>query len=102
MYPMKHLATYFQRKRREKNLRLGQVARLVGYKKVSKGCRRIETFERTGLIASDLLAKLATALEIDQSTVNRLAEEDLREWMAWANEPIRPYMVARLMAAVFG
>ena len=41
------------------------------------------------------------ALDVDQATVERLAQEDLREWAAWANEPIRPYLVARAMAAIY-
>ena len=88
---MTHLAEYFQKRRLDKGLGLGQVARMVGYKNLAKGRRRIETFEACGDIAADLLARLAAALDVDQATLDHLAQEDLREWAAWANEPIRPF-----------
>ena len=74
---------------------------MVGYSNIAKGIRRIETFEGCGDITNDLLVKLAAALEIDEETIGRLSEEDLREWAAWANEPIKPYMVVRLIAAMY-
>ena len=33
--------------------------------------------------------KLAAILGIPKSKIEKLKEEDLREWAAWANEPIR-------------
>jgi hypothetical protein len=96
-----HLSEHFKKRRLEKGLRLSELARLLGYSNLSKGCQRIETFEGCGDITSDLFAKLALALEIDQLTIDRLAQEDLREWAAWANEPIKPYMVVRAMATVY-
>lgn len=103
---MEHrLAGHFRAVRLSKGLTLGKLAGLVGYRNISKGANRIKTFEDTGGIHADLLAKLSDALGIDRETVKRLAEEDRREfveeWNAWANEPIRPYLVVRLMAAVY-
>ena len=40
-------------------------------------------------------------LEIDQATVNGLLQEDLEDWLKWANEPVKPYLVVRLMAAIY-
>ena len=98
MYPMTtHLAEHFGKRRRERELKLVQVARMVGYSNVAKGIRRIEAFERTGRITPDLLAKLATALEIDRPTVNLLFHEDYREWLHRINKPIRPYLVRRML-----
>jgi transcriptional regulator with XRE-family HTH domain len=91
-----HLAEYFKERRIAKGLRLGQVAKLVGYTNLSKGARRIDTFERSGEIAADLLVKLAAALEIDRETVNGLCREDYRKWIS-INQPIVPYLVLRLL-----
>ena len=33
--------------------------------------------------------------------MNGLLQEDLEDWLRWANEPIRPYLVVRLMAAIY-
>jgi hypothetical protein len=32
---------------------------------------------------------------------NALSQKDLEDWLTWANEPIKPYLVVRLMAAVY-
>ena len=99
------LANHFRHARLEKGHNLAQLARLVGYKNVAKGANRINAFERGGSVHADLRSKLAEVLGIDQQTVDRLMEEDRRqffaEWNAWASEPIRPYLIVRLMAAVY-
>ena len=96
-----HVAAYFRKRRLEKGLRLGEVARTLGYRNVSKGARRVDTFETTGNIKEQLFKKLTAVLEIDQATVNGLLQKDLADWTEWANEPIRPYLVVRLMAAIY-
>jgi transcriptional regulator with XRE-family HTH domain len=99
------LAEHFRNARLNKGLTIGELTRLVGYKNVSKGANRITAFERGGGIHADLCCKLADVLGIDHLTVDRLMEEDRRqffaEWNAWASEPIRPYLIIRLMAAVY-
>jgi transcriptional regulator with XRE-family HTH domain len=101
-----HLGTYFRERRRQRGLSLGQLARLVGYRNVSKGCNRIARFERYGAVTQDLLLHLAEALGIDLPTVEGLMERDrrerLREWEAWANEPVPMRLIVRYMAAVYG
>ena len=91
------LAHHFASVRRRKGLGLAQLARMVGYQNVSKGCRRIDNFEKFGLIHEQLLVKLAAALGIDHQTATRLIEEDrqryLRDWEQWANTPIRPSII---------
>ena len=51
------------------------------------------------------MLKLADALGIEQAKVEALVEEDRRaffeEWNDWANEPIQPYPVIRMMAAMY-
>jgi hypothetical protein len=99
------LSEHFYKARLNKGLTLGQVTRLVGYRNVSKGANRINAFERGGSIHRDLRTKLADVLGIDHLTVERLMDEDRRQffatWNAWANEPIRPYLIIRLMPAVY-
>jgi hypothetical protein len=92
-----HLAEYFSTVRRNKGIGLAQLAKMIGYKNVSKGSRRIDQFERWSVIHEDLLRKLAAALDIDNQTVARLIEQDrqryVREWNEWVNTPIRPTIV---------
>ena len=57
--------------------------------------------ESSGKVAHDLLAKLITILEVTPDEVRRSTAEDYRQWLSWANEPIRPYLVAKLMACVY-
>ena len=96
-----HLAGYFHKRRLEKGLRLGQVAKLLGYGNIGKGAKRVQTFEQTGDINTDVFTKLASVLEVDQATVNRLLQEDLEDWIKWVNEPIHPYLVVRLLPAFY-
>ena len=100
-----HLAEHFRTRRTEMGLKLGQVALLVGYqhsaRSLSHGCNRLLKFKQTGVINDQLFWRLMAVLEIDQATVNERLQEDLADWLKWANEPIRPYIVMRLMPAVY-
>ncbi|WP_152054393.1 helix-turn-helix domain-containing protein, partial [Tautonia marina] len=98
---MSHVGNLFKQRRVERNLTFGQLARMVGYENLSRGSNRIQAFERGGKVAPDLLEKLVEALEIDHQDVRRMAAEDYRDWLAWANEPVRPYLVLRYMACVY-
>jgi hypothetical protein len=100
-----HVATFFRKRRLSLGLRLSEVALRVGYRRtdrsLSHGCNRLQRFETTGNIDSRLFKKLMLALDIDQATVNEFAQKDLADWLKWANEPIRPYLVVRLMPAIY-
>jgi hypothetical protein len=100
-----HLSRYFQQKRLARGLKPGQLARLAGCVNVQKNGSRIRSFELSGHITQDLFEKIAAVLEIDPATIGRLVEQDRREfyqgWLAWLNEPIQPYLVIRLMAAIY-
>lgn len=102
--PMR-VASHFKAQRLAKNLSLGDVARLVGYKNIAKGANRIVRFEREGIIDDELLIKIAKTLAIDWATVEELAEQDRQEhieaWNKWADEPVPMKMVLRLMAAIY-
>lgn len=96
---------FIRAERCKRGLSLGAMARLVGYRNVSKGSRRISFLEGTGLAKSDLLVNVAEALNLDWTEVERLVEQDhlerLHAWEAWANEPVPMCLVIRLMAAVY-
>jgi len=100
-----HLSRHFEQQRIVRGLRPGQLAALAGCTNTSKIGNRIRQFELTGDIGRELFEKLVAALDIEASTIERLVEQDRREffrvWLAWVNEPIKPYLVQRLMAAVY-
>ena len=100
-----NLSRYFQQKRLDRGLKPGQVARLAGCVNVPKNGSRIRSFELSGSIGQELFEKIAAALEIDAGTIEQLVEQDRTEfyqaWLEWVNEPIQPYLVIRLMAAIY-
>jgi hypothetical protein len=102
---MTNLGSFIRAERVGRGLTLGQLARLVGYRNLNKGARRIACLEHTGMATSDLLVNVIEALGLNWTMVERLADEDrqerLREWERWASEPVPMYLVIRLMAAVY-
>jgi len=100
-----HLGEFFKNRRLEKGLGFGHLARTVGYRNVTKGARKIQLLEQRGIIREDLLLKLVEVLGIDPSIVLDLAEKDrqefVREWEAWADQPVAMEAVIRVMAAVY-
>lgn len=96
-----HLGNYFRRVRSDQNIKLSRLARLVGYENVKKGCPRLGTFERTGKITGDLLSRLAQLLRIDTETIAVLIDRDRQEWERWKSKPIEPYLIIRLVSAMF-
>jgi hypothetical protein len=100
-----NLSRYFQQKRLVRGLKPGQLARLAGCLNVQKNGGRIRNFELSGNIGQELFKKIAAVLEIDAGTIERLVEQDRREffqgWLEWVNQPITPYLVIRLMAAIY-
>jgi hypothetical protein len=100
-----HVAEFFKKKRLSLGLKLSQVARCLGYKNAGRslchGCNKLQRFETTGDIDSRLFQKLMAVLEIDQTTVNGLFQKDIADWLKWANEPVKPCLVVRLMAAIY-
>jgi transcriptional regulator with XRE-family HTH domain len=101
-----NLGNFFHDQRVSQGLSLGELARQVGYRNVSKGSNKICRFEREGLVTEDLLAALADALGIDLQTVERLIEQDRQEhlqaWEEWVSEPVPMQLIVRYMAAVYG
>jgi hypothetical protein len=66
-----------------------------------KAANKVIKFERDGNIRPDLLQKLAAALEVSTDDIRRCIEADKAEWERWADEPIEPHLVARVMCAVY-
>jgi len=100
------LGSYFRDQRIKQGLSLGQLARFVGYRNVSKGSNKIVRFEREGIITEELLARLAETLGVDFPVVESLIEQDraerLREWEAWVSQPVPMRLIEKYMPAVYG
>ena len=96
-----HLSRFFRHRRESLKLSFGDVARRLGYQNVAKGANKVITFERDGSIRPDLFRRLAAILEISADDIRRCIEEDKGEWERWADEPIEPHLVARVMCAVY-
>jgi hypothetical protein len=100
-----NLGNYFRIQRETKGLNLNRLARLIGYKNDCKGMNRIGSFENHGVVHPDLLKKLMVALDVDPAIVDQLVEQDrlefFAEWTKWVNTPIDPYLVIRLMPAIY-
>jgi transcriptional regulator with XRE-family HTH domain len=101
-----HLSNYCRNRRIERGLTPGQLARLLGYRNVNKGIRRLLRFEREGSIKEDLLVRLAEALEIDLPIIEELIEQDraerLRQWEAWVNEQVPMTLIVRYLPGGYG
>jgi hypothetical protein len=99
------LSRFFEQQRISRSLKPGQVAIHIGYTNTSKGGSRIRSFEQTGSVSKELFEKLAAFFQVNTEDIDKLVEEDRREffenWLAWANEPIQPHLVVRLIAAVY-
>jgi hypothetical protein len=102
---MSKLGDFLRAERFKQGLSLGQLARLVGYRNLNKGARRILALERTGTGKVDLVVNVAETLNLDWMAVERLAEDERRErllaWEAWVSQPVSIQLVVRMMAAVY-
>ena len=96
-----NLARFFRQRRIDQGLGFGEVARRCGYRNIPKGSNRVQKFENRGEIHAELLENLATALGITNYDIARCIEDDRADWEQWASEPIEPYCVVRLMAAIY-
>ena len=100
-----NLSNYFRQRRIRLGLRHGDLARLMGYKSVFGTANKIVMFEERGDILAEVFRKLAVALGIDETTIQRLIEQDRREfvqqWNKWADEPIEPHLVFRAIPGVY-
>jgi transcriptional regulator with XRE-family HTH domain len=96
-----HLSRFFRQRREARKLSFGDLGRRLGYINVTKGANKVIKFERDGNIQPDLFRKVAAVLEISDDDIRRCVEADRAEWERWADEPIEPHLVARIMCAVY-
>lgn len=95
-----NLSAYFRAERQRRGLRLADMAQRMGHPSGTRAAKKIFKFEERGDVSFTLFTKLATALDIDEGTIQRLMEEDRRalvqEWNQWASRPITPHLIVRL------
>lgn len=94
-----YMGEWFWGRRGERQWPLAEVARRMGYKNVSKGCRKVLAFEREGVADGDFLHRLAAVLEISEGVVVYLTRQDrlayLRAWDEWSDQPTPIRVVMR-------
>lgn len=103
-----YLGEWFWARRAERQWPLAEVARRLGYRNVSKGCNKLQRFERDGLVDDAFLRKLAALLGVSEGVVRYLIRQDrneyLRAWEEWVEQPTPIRMAMRaipgFMAAV--
>jgi transcriptional regulator with XRE-family HTH domain len=96
-----YLGHHFQAERERRGWRLGDLARILGYRNINKGSNRVKRFEQEGKIKEDLLLKLMGALGIEPSVVDELLVKERAEWEKWADEPVPMQLVIRIMPAIY-
>ena len=105
MHVESQLGKLFRDARKSKSLRTGRLAGMAGRKNLAKGAGWIQSLEAGGWIQVDFLYRLADVLDIDRQKIDELIAADHRlyceEWTAWANQPVRPYVVVCGMPAVY-
>lgn len=94
-----HIGELFRARRAALGWSLGDVARRLGTKNVSKACNRVVRLEREGEVEDHFLLRLAAILGLSEHAVrgairaDRLAYE--RAWHEWADQPVPPSVVLR-------
>jgi len=100
-----HLGTYIKQKRVEKNINTADLAKKMGYKNLNKGTRRIIDLEREGIVHSEVLEKIAAALNLDRNHINALINKDRQEqeeeFEKYLSEPVRPYYILRIIPTIY-
>lgn len=96
------LSEYFRFVRERDHVSLSTLATILGYSNLSKGANKITRFEQTGEIDPHLLLPLATALGISTDVLRELKARDRQSRERWADEPVEPHLVIRLMPSICG
>ena len=99
------LSGYIKQERVNQGLNFGELAKLMGYKNISRGMRRAIDLEREGVVHPEVLEKIIKALELDRNIIDRYIKEDneqkRREFEEWLSEPIQPYYILRIIPAIY-
>lgn len=97
----RNLRKFVRSERERRRIRIGKLARMIGYKNVSKGSNKIVKFEREGAIDEALFQSISEALELDPVKIQEAIEKDQRDWESWLDEPVPMEIVVRYMPAVY-
>lgn len=87
-----HLGELFRARRTALGWSLGEVARRLGYRNISKAANKVLLLERQGEADDGSFHRLATILDVGEQVVreavgaDRLAYE--RAWHEWADQPV--------------
>lgn len=98
---MSHLGTFRRNERIQRGMSLVQLAKLVGYRNISKGVRGLTRLEVEGAFKEkdDLLVRVVEALGVELPVAQHLLEQDqqehLRAWEAWVSEPFPMRLIVR-------
>ena len=99
------LARYIKQERIKQGLNYAELSRLIDYRNINKGMRRIVEFEREDKADPEILRKVVKVLNLDQGYVDKLILEDqaeyIKEFERWLNEPVKMSYTIRVMPAVY-
>lgn len=97
-----HLGALIAEKRNQAGISKKQLAELCGYTKIAKGIRRVGEIER-GKVIKELTAKIMQILDISNEERESCKHKDYDLEMERRNNlpPFKPYIVRRLIAAVY-
>jgi transcriptional regulator with XRE-family HTH domain len=91
------LGELIRRSRRSLGWTLQELARRMGYRNLAKGARRLEHLEQSGMASTDLEARAASALGLDQRLLVEIKARDdaarahlFQEWLEGA-QPMELY-----------
>ena len=96
-----HLGDYVRRQREKSGIARGQLARLLGYKNIGKGARRVLDLEAQGICEAKLWEKVQDVLGLSPAEVEQATAMDWAEYQAWLDEPVPMELVVRLIPAVY-
>ncbi|MCK6440810.1 MAG: hypothetical protein L6Q71_11510 [Planctomycetes bacterium] len=99
----KHLGSYIEQERIRQGLRRSELATHAGWRS-TKGCRKITALERGEEVDEAALRRLVPVLNLNPSVIEMLLERDRQDLLAEIKRQevgFQPYMLIRLLAAVF-
>lgn len=100
-----NLSRFIKKERVKQGLNYAEVSKMMGYKNINKGMRRIIELEREGLVHSEVLEKIIETLNLDRDHIDSLILKDRREYEEefgkWLSEPIEPYYTLRIMPSIY-
>jgi len=87
-----NLSRFIKEEREKQGLNYAEVSKMMGYKNINKGMRRIIDLEREGVVHPEVLEKIISALDLDQDYIDALVLKDRQEYEEefekWLSEPI--------------